>query len=88
MLNNIPHMKACRVMMTPRIAQVALRFRADDIDGTIVEERIYHHARATTQSLRRAEMLRLIRKAGREPLERDTLHGPVTWTEAGFTVLV
>jgi len=44
MLDNIPHIKAYWVMMTPRIAQVALRFGADDIDGTIVEERIYHDA--------------------------------------------
>src|SRR5579862_8349507 len=74
MLDNIPHIKAYWVMMTPKIAQIALRFGADDIDGTIVEERIYHDAGATTsQSLRRAELLQLIRKAGREPVERDTL---------------
>ena len=48
MLDNIPHIKAYWVMMTPRIAQIALRFGADDIDGTIVEERIYHDAGATT----------------------------------------
>jgi len=48
MLDNIPHIKAYWVMMTPRMAQIALRFGADDIDGTIVEERIYHDAGATT----------------------------------------
>jgi aminodeoxyfutalosine synthase len=89
MLDNIPHIKAYWVMMTPRIAQIALRFGADDIDGTIVEERIYHDAGATTsQGLRRAELLQLIRKAGREPLERDTLYRPVQRTESAFTVLV
>ena len=89
MLDNIPHIKAYWVMMTPRIAQVALRFGADDIDGTIVEERIYHDAGATTaQGLRRGELLALIRKAGREPMERDTLYRPVERAEATFTVLV
>ncbi len=48
MLDNIPHIKAYWVMMTPRIAQIALRFGADDIDGTVVEEHIYHDAGATT----------------------------------------
>ena len=89
MLDNIPHIKAYWVMMTPRIAQIALRFGADDIDGTIVEERIYHDAGATTtQGLRRAELLHLIRKAGRDPVERDTLYRPVERKEAMFTVLV
>lgn len=89
MLDNIPHIKAYWVMMTPKVAQIALRFGADDIDGTIVEERIYHDAGATTrQGLRRHELLQLIRKAGREPVERDTLYRPVQRTEATFTVLV
>jgi len=89
MLDNIPHIKAYWIMMTPRMAQIALRFGADDIDGTVVEEKIYHDAGATTsQSLRRAELLQLIRKAGREPVERDTLYRPVTRTETAFTVLV
>jgi len=88
-LDNIAHIKAYWIMMTPRIAQIALRFGADDIDGTVVEEKIYHDAGATTsQSLRRGELLSLIRKAGREPVERDTLYRPVTRTETTFTVLV
>jgi len=54
-----------------------------------VEERIYHDAGATTsQGLRRAELLQLIRKAGRRPIERDTLYRPVERNEATFTVLV
>jgi aminodeoxyfutalosine synthase len=89
MLDNIPHIKAYWVMMTPKVAQVALRFGADDIDGTVVEEKIYHDAGSTvTQSLRRGELLRLIRLAGRTPVERDTLYRPVQRTETAFTVLV
>jgi aminodeoxyfutalosine synthase len=89
LLDNIAHIKAYWIMMTPKVAQIALRFGADDIDGTVVEEKIYHDAGATTsQSLRRGELLNLIRKAGREPIERDTLYRPVTRTETAFTVLV
>lgn len=89
MLDNISHIKAYWVMMTPRIAQIAQRFGADDLDGTIVEERIYHDAGATTsQSLRRSDLTRLIREAGREPVERDTLYRPVERSETAFTVLV
>jgi aminodeoxyfutalosine synthase len=89
MLDNIPHIKAYWVMMTPRIAQIAQRFGADDLDGTVVEEKIYHDAGATTsQSLRRGELLRLIQLAGREPLERDTLYRPVQRTESAFAILV
>jgi len=87
-LDNIPHLKAYWVMLTPRIAQVAQRFGSDDIDGTVVEEKIYHDAGATTsQSLRRGELLRLIREAGREPVERDTLYRPVARNNATLTVL-
>ena len=89
MLDNIPHIKAYWIMMTPKVAQVALRFGANDIDGTVVEEKIYHEAGATTsQSMRRGELLRLIRLAGRTPVERDTLYRPVQRTENAFTVLV
>ncbi len=89
LLDNIPHIKAYWIMMTPRIAQLAQRFGADDIDGTVVEEKIYHNAGATTrQAMRRSELLELIRKAGRQPVERDTLYRPVRRTESAFTVLV
>lgn len=89
MLDNIPHIKAYWIMMTEKIAQIAQRFGADDIDGTVVEERIYHDAGATTsQSMRRGDLLRLIREAGREPVERDTLYRPVERSETTFTVLV
>jgi aminodeoxyfutalosine synthase len=91
MLDNIPHIKAYWVMMTPRMAQIALRFGADDLDGTVVEEKIYRDAGGDTGgNLRRGELLRLIREAGREPVERDTLYRPVERKEEEnvFTVLV
>jgi aminodeoxyfutalosine synthase len=89
LLDNFPHIKAYWIMMTPKVAQVAQRFGADDLDGTVVEEKIYHDAGATTsQSLRREELLHLIREAGREPVERDTLYRPVRRDEATLTVLV
>lgn len=88
-LDNFPHIKAYWQMLTPKIAQIALRFGADDIDGTVVEEKIYHDAGATTpQGLRRQDLIRLIKEAGREPVERDTLYRPVTRTETTFTVAV
>jgi len=78
LLDNFDHIKAYWVMLTPRIAQIALRFGADDIDGTIVEEKIYHDAGATTEQFTpRSELERLIRAAGRVPVERDTLYRPV-----------
>jgi len=89
LLDNFPHIKAYWIMMTPRVAQVALRFGADDLDGTVVEEKIYHDAGAPTpQALTRQEILRLIRDAGLEPFERDTLYRPVTRTESSLTVQV
>ena len=88
-LDNFPHIKAYWQMMTAKIAQIALRFGADDLDGTVIEEKIYHDAGATTpQGMRREELVRLIRAAGREPVERDTLYRPVTRTETSVTVAV
>jgi aminodeoxyfutalosine synthase len=88
-LDNFPHIKAYWQMLTPKIAQIALRFGADDLDGTVIEEKIYHDAGATTpQGLHRQELVRLIREAGREPFERDTLYRPVTRTQDSVTVAV
>ena len=88
-LDNFPHIKSYWQMMTPKIAQISLRFGADDMDGTVVEEKIYHDAGATTpQGMRRQELERLIREAGRVPVERDTLYRPVTRTETSVTVAV
>ena len=76
-------------MVTPKMAQITLRFGADDIDGTVVEEKIYHDAGATTpQMLRRQDLIRLITEAGRVPFERDTLYRPVVRTESSVTVAV
>jgi aminodeoxyfutalosine synthase len=78
MLDNFDHIKAYWIMLSPAIAQIALRFGANDIDGTVVEEKIYHDAGATTsQFTSRNELDRLIRAAGRVPVERDTLYRPV-----------
>jgi aminodeoxyfutalosine synthase len=89
MLDNFPHIKAYWIMMSPRVAQVALRFGADDIDGTVVEEKIYHDAGASTpQVITRQEIVRLIREAGLESIERDTLYRPVARTETAFTIQV
>jgi aminodeoxyfutalosine synthase len=78
LLDNFDHIKAYWIMLTPRVAQVALRFGANDLDGTVVEEKIYHDAGASTpQGLTHADLERLIRAAGRVPVERDTLYRKV-----------
>src|SRR5258708_1610307 len=88
-LDNFPHIKAYWQMMSPKIARISLRFGADDIDGTVIEEKIYHDAGATTpHGLRRQELIRLITEAGREPVERDTMYRPVTRTETSFAISV
>ena len=89
MLDNFAHIKSYWQMVTPKMAQISLRFGADDIDGTVIEEKIYHDAGASTpQGLRRADLVRLIEEAGRVPIERDTLYRPVTRSEGTFTVAV
>lgn len=75
MLDNFDHIKAYWIMLGEKTAQVALSFGADDIDGTVVHELIYHDAGARTPEGLTVESLhRLIREAGREPVERDTLY--------------
>jgi aminodeoxyfutalosine synthase len=77
-LDNFDHIKAYWIMLTPSIAQIALRFGANDLDGTVVEEKIYHDAGAKTDEFTpRNELERLIRAAGRVPVERDTLYNKV-----------
>jgi aminodeoxyfutalosine synthase len=89
LLDNFGHIKAYWQMLTPKIAQIALRFGADDLDGTVIEEKIYHDAGATTpQGMTRKELCRLITEAGRVPVERDTLYHAVTRTEDSFVVAV
>ena len=78
LLDNFDHIKAYWIMLSPKVAQIALRFGADDLDGTVVEEKIYHDAGATTEQFTsRADLERLIREAGRTPVERDTLYRPI-----------
>ena len=78
MLDNFPHVKSYWIMIGPRLAQVGLSFGADDIDGTVTEEKIAHDAGApTAQSMTVHELVRLIREAGRRPVERDTVFNVV-----------
>lgn len=78
MLDNIPHLKAYWIMLGLGTAQAALAYGADDLDGTVRHELIYHDAGATTPELLSVERIRrLITEAGREPIERDTLYRPV-----------
>lgn len=78
MLDNVPHIKAYWVSMGVDTAQIALRFGADDLDGTIVHETIYHAAGSQVpMGMTRDALVRLIREAGRVPVERDTEYGVI-----------
>ncbi|MFZ5452719.1 MAG: aminofutalosine synthase MqnE [Thermodesulfobacteriota bacterium] len=79
LLDNFPHIKAFWIMLGPKMAQLSLCFGVDDVDGTVMEERITHMAGAQTpQSLTRSQLEALIREAGCVPVERDTLYRQVT----------
>jgi aminodeoxyfutalosine synthase len=85
MLDNFPHIKAYWVMLGIKTAQLALSFGADDIDGTVVHEKIYHDAGSDSpQELTIAELRRLIEEAGRIPVERDTLYHEVVRQEGDW----
>lgn len=74
LLDNIKFIKSYWIMISPKIAQVSLHFGANDVDGTVREEKIYHFAGANTPMIQTEnELIRLIREAGRVPAERDTL---------------
>lgn len=74
-LDNFPHIKAYWVMIGPKLAQVALSYGADDMDGTVKEEVITHMAGADTdQAIGSNTLIKLIKEAGRTPIERDTLY--------------
>ena len=78
MLDNIPHIKAYWIMLGIGTAQTALAYGADDLDGTVRHELIYHDAGATTPELLSFEQIQaLIRESGRQPVERDTLYREV-----------
>ncbi len=74
MLDNIPNIKAYWVMLTPALAQVALNFGANDMDGTIIEEHIYKDAGAKRETMTVSELMNFIRQAGYTPVERDTVY--------------
>jgi len=77
-LDNFPHIKAYWVMLGEKLSQVALLFGADDIDGTVIEEKITHAAGAMTgEGLAKEQMINLIRKAGKIPVERDAFYEAV-----------
>ncbi len=77
-LDNFPHIKAYWVMIGPKLAQIALSFGADDMDGTVKEEVITHMAGAETeQHIGSDTLVNLIREAGRIPVERDTLYNVI-----------
>ncbi len=75
MLDNFPHIKAFWIMITPNIAQLSQSFGANDMDGTVVEEKIIHAAGAATEQIfQRNIIVEMICEAGRRPMERDTLY--------------
>jgi len=81
MLDNFDHIKAYWVMIGEPLSQVALSFGADDLDGTIIEERITHTAGASSaKGLTREQMQDMIRKAGFTPVQRDSFYNPKTGT--------
>ena len=83
MLENVPHVKAFWIATGVEVAQVALWFGVDDLDGTVQEEKIYHMAGARTpEAMSTGDIRRLIRRAAREPVERDTLYNVVNGPEA------
>ena len=74
-LDNFQHVKSHWIMVTPALSQVALRFGVNDLEGTVVREKIYHAVGATTpQRMSLDDLLRLIRGAGRIPAERDSFY--------------
>jgi aminodeoxyfutalosine synthase len=78
MCDNIPHVKAFWIATGVEVAQMSLWYGVDDLDGTVQEEKIYHMAGARTpETLTTDDIRRLVRAAGREPVERDTLYNVI-----------
>ena len=87
MLDNFDHIKAYWIMLGEQTAQVALSFGADDLDGTVVHELIYHDAGAETpEGLTVDQLHGLIHEAGREPVERDSLYRQVIRDDQGWSI--
>ncbi len=85
MLDNFPHVKAYWIMLGIPTAQLALSYGADDIDGTVVHEKIYHDAGSDSpEEMTVAQLRRLIEEAGRVPVERDTLYNQVVRTDQSW----
>ena len=83
MLDNISHIKGFWIATGVEVAQIALWFGVDDLDGTVQEEKIYHMAGARTpEAMTTSTIRKLIRTAGREPIERDTLYNVITGPDA------
>jgi len=77
-LDNIPHVKTHWPMVTPFLSQIALEFGCDDVEGTVVYERVYHEAGAKTPMMMSyGDLVRFIRGAGKEPVERNSLYDAV-----------
>ena len=74
MLDNFDHIKAYWIQLGQKIAQIALHFGADDVDGTVVDEKITNAAGAEKKGTQAEILQKLIRDAGYEPVERDTLY--------------
>jgi aminodeoxyfutalosine synthase len=78
MLDNFPNIKAYWIMISTPLAQIALHYGANDIQGTVMEEKIAHAAGAVTpQEEKINDLVALIRDAGRTPVQRDSLYNPV-----------
>ncbi len=89
LLDNVPHIKSFWVHIGEKITQVSLSFGVDDIDGTVIQEKIAHSAGTdTSQSLTESELLNMIRKAGKIPVERDTVYNVIRVFDEPEPVLV
>ena len=88
MLDNVPHIKAFWIATGLELAQTALWFGVDDLDGTVQEEKIYHMAGSSTpEGMTTAALSRMVRAAGREPLERDTFYNIVNTPQVSEAAL-
>jgi aminodeoxyfutalosine synthase len=82
--DNVPHIKTHWIMVTPFLSQTALHFGVNDLEGTVVREKIYHEAGAhTAQAMSLDEILRLIRGAGKTPAERDSFYNIIRTFDDG-----
>jgi aminodeoxyfutalosine synthase len=85
-LDSIPHVKTHWIMVTPFLSQTALAFGVNDLEGTVVREKVYHEAGAqTAQHMALDDILRLIRGAGKIPAERDSLYNVLRTFDAVAT---